>query len=119
MSPPTSVDFTKIKALTFDIYGTLIDWDGGIVRAARATSLAPFLPSDDDECLKALEAHTTRVEAEQPQMKKSEIEAEGLRAYAADLGLPAEGKMTKEEVEKAAKQFGGSIGSYEAFEDTV
>lgn len=119
MSPPTSIDFTKIKALTFDIYGTLIDWDGGLVRAARDTSLAPFLPSSDDECLKALEEHSTRVEREQPQMLKSEIEAEAFRAYAADLGVLAAGKLTEEEVEKAARQFGGSIGGFEAFDDTV
>jgi hypothetical protein len=52
-------------------------------------------------------------------MRKSEINAEGLRAYAADLKLVENGKLTEEEIEQAAKQFGGSIGGFEAFDDTV
>ncbi len=31
-----SVDFTKFEALTFDCYGTLIDWERGIVDALRS-----------------------------------------------------------------------------------
>lgn len=118
MSQPTSIDWTKIKALTFDIYGTLVDWDAGVVRAARATALGPFLPSDE-EFLVAVEDHHARIEREQPRMRKSDINAEGLRAYAADLGVVKEGKLTEEELEEAAKQFGGSIGQFEAFDDTV
>lgn len=118
MSQPTSIDWTKIKALTFDIYGTLVDWDAGVIRAARATALGPFLPSDD-EFLDAVEKHHARIEREQPRMRKSEINAEGFRAYAADLGLVEGGKLTEEQVEKAAKEFGGSIGQFEAFGDTV
>jgi FMN phosphatase YigB (HAD superfamily) len=118
MSQPTSIDWTKIKALTFDIYGTLVDWDAGVIRAARATALGPYLPSDE-EFLGAVEEHHARIEREQPRMRKSEINAEGLRAYAADLGVVKGGKLTEEDVEEAAKQFGGSIGQFEAFDDTV
>jgi FMN phosphatase YigB (HAD superfamily) len=118
MSPPTSIDWTQIKALTFDIYGTLIDWDAGVVRAARATALGPYLPSDE-EFLGAVEDHHARIEREQPRMRKSEINTEGLRAYAADLGVVKEGKLSEEEVEAAAKLFGGSIGQFKAFDDTV
>jgi FMN phosphatase YigB (HAD superfamily) len=116
MTQPTSIDWTNIKALTFDIYGTLVDWDAGVVRAARATALRPFLPSDD-EFLSAVEKHHARIE--QPRMRKSEINAEGLRAYAADLKLLEESKLTEDEIEQAARQFGGSIGGFEAFDDTV
>jgi FMN phosphatase YigB (HAD superfamily) len=118
MTQPTSIDWAKIKALTFDIYGTLVDWDTGVIRAAHATALSPFLPSDD-EFLGAVEKHHARIEREQPRMRKSEINAEGLRAYVAELGLLKEGKLTEDEIEQAAKQFGGSIGSFEAFGDTV
>jgi hypothetical protein len=52
-------------------------------------------------------------------MRKSEINAEGLRAYAADLRLLEDGKLTQDEIEQAAMQFGGSIGGFEAFGDTV
>ena len=118
MTQPSSIDWTKIKALTFDIYGTLVDWDAGVIRAARATALGPFLPSDD-EFLSTVEKHHARIEREQPGMRKSEINAEGLRAYAADLGLLKDGKLTEEDIEQAARRFGGSIGGFEAFDDTV
>jgi len=118
MTQPTSIDWATIEALTFDIYGTLVDWDAGVIRAARATTLGPYLPSDD-EFLTAVEKHHARIEREQPKMRKSEINAEGLRAYAADLKLLEEGKLMEEEIEQATKQFGGSIGGFEAFDDTV
>jgi FMN phosphatase YigB (HAD superfamily) len=118
MTQPTTIDWANIKALTFDIYGTLVDWDAGVVRAAHATALGPFLPSDD-EFLSAVEKHHARIEREQPQLRKSEINAEGLRVYAADLKLVENGKLTEDEIEQAAKQFGGSIGGFEAFDDTV
>jgi FMN phosphatase YigB (HAD superfamily) len=118
MTQPTSIDWASIKALTFDIYGTLVDWDAGVIRAARATALGPYLPPDD-EFLSAVEKHHARIEREQPGMRKSEINAEGLRAYAVDLKLVENGKLTEHEIEQAAKQFGGSIGGFEAFDDTV
>lgn len=118
MAQPISIDWTSIKALTFDIYGTLVDWDAGVIRAARATALGPFLPSGDG-FLSAVEKHHARIEREQPRMRKFEINAQGLRAYAADLRLLEDGKLTEQEIEQAARQFGGSIGGFEAFDDTV
>ena len=43
-------------------------------------------------------------------MRKSKINAEGLRAYAADLKLLEDGRLTEDEIEQAVRQFGGSIG---------
>ncbi len=40
------IDFTRVEALTFDCYGTLIDWETGILRALRSMNLA--LGSDGD-----------------------------------------------------------------------
>lgn len=119
MSYDLTIQWSKIKALTFDIYGTLVDWDAGVIRAARATALAPYLSTSDQELLRALEAYHARLEHDKPKTRKSEINAEGLRLYAGDLGLVEDGKLTKEEVHKAATEFGSSIGSFEAFGDTV
>lgn len=113
------IDWSKIKALTFDIYGTLVDWDTGVIRAARATALGPHIQASDTELLEALEAHHARIEHEKPTMRKSEINTEGLKLYGRDLGLVENGKLTKEEMDQAAKDFGSSIGSFEAFGDTV
>src|SRR5260221_4383123 len=45
----TGLDFGQVEALTFDCYGTLIDWETGILAGLRR-SLAGLavMPSDDD-----------------------------------------------------------------------
>jgi 2-haloacid dehalogenase len=59
-----TVDFDPVRALTFDCYGTLIDWEAGITGA-----LGPLLrqrgarPFTDDELLQAYAGAESRVEA--------------------------------------------------------
>nr|OQO24866.1 hypothetical protein B0A51_07864 [Rachicladosporium sp. CCFEE 5018] len=113
------IPWRQLKALSFDIYGTLIDWNGGMRVSSRNTALGPYLPEDDDKLLERLYFHTTPVEREHPTMKKSDINAEGLRRYATALNLVATGKLTQQQVEEAAIKHGSTIGSYPAFEDTV
>jgi FMN phosphatase YigB (HAD superfamily) len=38
------MDFSHFTTITFDCYGTLIDWEGGILPALRAVFI-PFPPS--------------------------------------------------------------------------
>ena len=52
-------------------------------------------------------------------MKQSDVIAEGLRRYAATLDVIGTGKLTQEQVDQAAKEYGSRIGSYPAFDDTV
>jgi 2-haloacid dehalogenase len=42
------VDFDKFKAVTFDCYGTLIDWETGITRVVRpwVDAINPAIPTD-------------------------------------------------------------------------
>ncbi|KAM0720076.1 hypothetical protein Q7P37_004212 [Cladosporium fusiforme] len=119
MTAPTTIDWSKIKAMTFDIYGTLIDWDPGLVRAMRATTIGPHITLSDKDLLHALEAIHARLEREKPRKRKSEINAEALELYADELRLVEEGKLTREEVREAGREFGGAIGGFEAFGDTV
>ncbi|KAK6433302.1 hypothetical protein LTR95_010517 [Oleoguttula sp. CCFEE 5521] len=115
----SDIPWKQLKALSFDIYGTLIDWNGGMRASSRDTAIGPYLPKDDDEILERLYFYTTPVEREHPTMKKSDINAEGLRRYAAALNLIADGKLTAQQIEEAAIKHGSTIGSYPAFEDTV
>ena len=46
----SQLDFGRFEALTFDCYGTLIDWESGILAALRAP-MAAFGVTDDDETL--------------------------------------------------------------------
>jgi 2-haloalkanoic acid dehalogenase type II len=112
------IDWTKINALSFDIYGTLIDWESGIYNTVVATSIGPFLPSRE-QTLAAIDSYDTRIQSAHPDWQQSEINAEGLRRYAKDLRLVEDGKLTQDQVDKAAKQYGSAIGDYPAFDDTV
>ncbi|KAK4635550.1 hypothetical protein CLAFUW4_00854 [Fulvia fulva] len=115
----SSIDWTKIKALSFDIYGTLIDWENGIASSARATSLGPHLPKDHKQLMLTIERHDTTVQKENPTMRQSEVIAEGLRRYANELKVVEGGMLTQHQVDEAAKEYGGKIGEYPAFPDTV
>ena len=46
---------TDFKVLTFDCYGTLIDWETGIVNALRP--LLPETVPGDNLCLKLVKTH--------------------------------------------------------------
>ena len=117
MSSP--IDWTKIKALSFDIYGTLIDWENGIASSARATAVGPYLPKDHKDLMLAIERHDTTVQRENPTMRQSEVIAEGLRRYAKELKVVETGNLSQAQVDDAAKQYGSKIGAYPAFPDTV
>lgn len=46
-----TLDLTSYTTLTFDCYGTLIDWESGIVNAMRPILLAHGIEKSDDEIL--------------------------------------------------------------------
>ncbi|KXT06439.1 hypothetical protein AC578_6088 [Pseudocercospora eumusae] len=115
----STIPWTKVKALSFDIYGTLIDWENGIAESARATALGPYLPKDHKELMLSIEKHDTTVQREHPTMKQSEVIAEGLRRYANELKVVENGTLTQDQVEMAATEYGSKIGTYPAFPDTI
>lgn len=115
----SAIQWQKIKALSFDIYGTLIDWETGIATAARATKLGPHLPKDHKQLMLDIERHDTSVQKEYPTMHQSDIIAEGLRRYAKELKVVEKGDLTQDEVEQACKEYGTKISEYPAFKDTV
>lgn len=115
----TSIPWTRIKALSFDIYGTLVDWENGIASSIRETALGPYLPESHRQLMIDIEKHDTTVQREHPTMPQSEIIAEGLRRYATELEVVKDGKLTQNQVNEAAIQYGSKIGEYPAFPDTV
>lgn len=66
-----------------------------------------------------IETYDLPVQKEFPTLQQSGIIAEGLRRYARDLKVVENGHLTQDQVEEACKQYGGSIGEYPAFPDTV
>ena len=102
---------TDFTALTFDCYGTLIDWESGIARALR-TFIEPHgkSPSDED-LLTAFSRHENRLQEENPGTLYPELLARSLKLIGADFGIEAS------DVE--AEVFGASVKDWPAFADSA
>jgi 2-haloacid dehalogenase len=99
------IDFGAFEALTFDVYGTLIDWETGI-----ASWLRPFAAASDDELLESFARHEAELEAG-PYRSYRDVLAGALRGVAADFGFePSDAQMAA---------FAGSVGSWPAFADSA
>ncbi|KAL1591841.1 hypothetical protein SLS59_010019 [Nothophoma quercina] len=104
---------TDFKLLSFDVYGTLIDWERGAL-----TALQPLLKKsnktdlDQKHILEVLHSIEPSVEKEHPDWKYSEVLTAVHPTLCEKLGLE---KPSEEE----SKEFGASVGSWPAFPDTV
>jgi 2-haloacid dehalogenase len=106
----TNLSFDDFDVLTFDCYGTLIDWETGLLAALRAPLTAHGVDASDDSVLEAFARH------------ESELEAGPYRAYREVLGgvltamLAHFGQVpTADEV----AAFGGSVADWPAFSDST
>jgi 2-haloacid dehalogenase len=104
-----SLDFDRFDALTFDCYGTLIDWETGIVAALRAVLDPRNVHPSDDELLERFARHEAALEAG-PYLRYREVLGRSLRGICADLGV----ELTDDEV----GMFGGSVGDWPSFPDS-
>src|SRR4029079_5438170 len=103
------LDYRRFGALTFDCYGTLIDWETGILRGLRATLDRHGIDAPDDELL---ELYATAEEGAEsgPYLRYREILARCLREVGRHYGIAAD--------DDAAVAFGGSVGDWPAFPDS-
>src|SRR4051812_18177525 len=74
------LDLSQISALTFDCYGTLVDWETGILRTLRAVCLSHAAPVPQDASLLALYAEL-----------EMQAECGGYRSYREVLASVMEG----------------------------
>jgi 2-haloacid dehalogenase len=56
-------DFGRFEVLTFDCYGTLIDWETGITSALRTALGSPARDLDDEDQLAAFAMHEAAAES--------------------------------------------------------
>lgn len=106
-----TLDFGRFEALTFDCYGTLIDWEAGLLAAFRAAFAGdPTALPDDEDVLLRYARHEAALEAG-PYLRYRDVLAQGLRGVAAELEHP----VTDEE----AATFGGSVVDWPAFPDSA
>jgi 2-haloacid dehalogenase len=101
-------DFT---ALTFDCYGTLIDWERGILAALRPWTAAHRVEVGDEELLAAFGRAESRRQAAQPTAPYPEILAGVLGDLASELGTAASGEE--------AAAFAASVKDWPAFPDSA
>jgi 2-haloalkanoic acid dehalogenase type II len=80
------VRFTDFEALSFDCYGTLIDWEAGLAAVLRPWASRHGLTLDDDQLLTAYSAHESRAEADHPADLYQDILARSFRGLGAELG---------------------------------
>jgi 2-haloacid dehalogenase len=102
------VEYGDFDVLTFDCYGTLIDWESGIAAAARL-QLGDVLADYSDEDLIAAFAAVEH-EAEVPYKTYREVLALSLRGMGECLGFPVG--------DDQAAGFGTSVGQWPAFADS-
>lgn len=108
-----SIDFTKFKALTFDCYGTLIDWERGILSVLRpwADKHPSTKALSDNELLAAFSKAENDLETANPSQIYSELLKETLRVIAKEYGR----ESSKEEESELAE----SVGKWPPFSDTI
>ncbi|MFQ5959704.1 MAG: haloacid dehalogenase, partial [Alphaproteobacteria bacterium] len=80
---------TGFTTLTFDCYGTLIDWETGILAVLRPWAVRNGLDASDDALLEAFGRHENRVQGNNPAMPYPDILRRTQHAVAADLGAAA------------------------------
>lgn len=105
------MSLSEFKALTFDCYGTLIDWESGMVAALRplTSRVAPALTRND--ILEAHARHESFQQRQTPAMPYRELLAIVHKRLAEDWGVP----VTWDE----CVTYGQSVGDWPAFPDTV
>lgn len=104
------INFGAIDALTFDCYGTMIDWESGILAALRPVLEAHGAARDDESLLELFAHHEAALEAG-PYLRYREVLAGALRGIGADLGF--------EPTEAEREAFGASVADWPAFADSA
>jgi 2-haloacid dehalogenase len=102
------IDFDRYDVLTFDCYGTLIDWETGLREALRR-AIPGAAGIDDDTLLESYARHEAAAERP-PYRSYRDVLASGLRGVAADLGLDLH--------EDAVAPFSESVRDWAVFPDS-
>ena len=104
------LDVARIQAITFDCYGTLIDWEAGLTAAFRSVLGAHGIAHDPEDVLTRYARHEAAAESG-PFKTYAEVLASGLRGVAAELGF----EPTDDEVAR----FSRSVEDWPAFPDST
>ena len=107
----TDLDLTQYKVLSFDCYGTLIDWEAGIAAVLRPWAFEQGLDLDDEELLLAYAGNEADVERETPTALYPDVLAAAFRRTGDKLGKPVSGQW--------AQLLSRSVPDWPAFPDSA
>lgn len=102
---------TDFKALTFDCYGTLIDWESGMIAGLRPLTSRLATAPTRDEILQAHARYESQQQAQTPWKLYPEILAIVYKRLAEAWGLP----VSWDECE----QYGQSVHDWPPFDDSA
>jgi 2-haloacid dehalogenase len=104
----SGLDLDRFDVVTMDCYGTLIDWETGILAALRAAHTG--WPAGDDELLERFAIH--EAEAERGDYRPyRDVLALAIRGIGADLGVPLS--------DDAVRRFSESVSAWPPFPDSA
>ena len=99
---------SAFRAFTFDCYGTLIDWEQGMLRALRTLA---EIDANDDSLLAAFARHEHAIQEENPALRYPDVLSRACKTIATDFGHTA--------TDQQAAAFGASIADWPPFPDSV
>ncbi|MFY0633284.1 MAG: haloacid dehalogenase type II [Vannielia sp.] len=98
-------------ALSFDVYGTLIDWESGMLTGLKPLTDQLETEISDDAVLEMHARNESFAQAQTPGRAYSDILATVYRRCAEELGLAADWE--------ACARYGASVPDWPAFEDSA
>ena len=107
----TDLDLTNYKALSFDWYGTLIDWESGIAAVLAPWAREQGLDLSNEDLLLAYADHEAAVERETPAALYPDVLAAAFRRTGDKLQRPVTGEW--------AQRLGNSVPDWPAFPDSA
>src|ERR1700751_3357177 len=104
------MEFTDFEALSFDCYGTLIDWEAGLLDVLGPWARARGLELAGEELLTAYAQVEAAIAPDPPAEAYPEVLARGMRLLGENLGA----EVTGEDAARLAR----SVPDWPAFPDS-
>ena len=102
---------TDFEALSFDCYGTLIDWESGIIDALKGLTARVKPPLTRDQILEQHADHESSQQRYTPAKRYRDVLAIVYKRLAEQWGVPA--------AHEDCVQYGRSVANWPAFEDSA
>lgn len=102
---------SEFDALTFDCYGTLVDWERGILDALAPWRESAHLDADDEDILRAFGEIEPQAQQDHPNALYPDVLRVVCERMAERFGAPA--------TDDAADRLAGSVGRWPVFADTT